>query len=697
MNLETLLSFIYNASLLLILNMATIYLSTRRASLSTIGKVILGLLNGLICVAALINPVFLSPTLPINFSGIIVCMTGMFFGLEPAIVTMSIVVAGHLFIGGATALPGLISAEIYLSIGLLWNKHRLQSLVDRMKAPWLEFAALGAVIAVVQNLSLFLIPHSSAAAVLPLAILPILFVFVVGSVFIFVTAFEKLLTHKRNELYAKELDTQATTRRNLELEVAHRKTIFSTLINSLSDHVFFKDTSGVYRDCNTAFERFVGKDRNQILGTKDRDLFLQDTAKIHCDVASHVMELGVPKTFEEFSIDSNGEEIYLETYTDACYNTDHEVIGLYGISRNITDRKNKENEILYLTYHDVATGLYNSTYIDMMRSRYSLNAPLPFSVIMCDVNGLKLVNDAFGHTEGTRLLKDAAEILKHFTRSTDIIGRVGGDEFCILMPHTSMLEVQNVSELIEEGCHDFNGSRECPFAVNMAMGYATGETHDDSIDTLIRTAENFMNKKKLLDYQSTHNSVISSIKTTMYEKSLETEEHAERLAELSESLGRQLGLRDEELLELKLFAMLHDIGKIGVDKRILTKQEKLTDDDWLEIRKHPEIGYKIAHASADLKGISDFILYHHERWDGRGYPLGLAGQDIPLLSRVLSVVDSYDAMTNDRVYRKALSETEAIAEISKNAGSQFDPAITEIFIQIVMNTHPQMQTVSYFD
>ena len=154
---------------------------------------------------------------------------------------------------------------------------------------------------------------------------------------------------------------------------------------------------------------------------------------------------------------------------------------------------------------------------------------------------------------------------------------------------------------------------------------------------------------------------------------------------LSETLGRQLGLQEQELIELKLFAMLHDIGKIGIDERILKKKEKLTEDDWLEIRKHPEIGYRITHATADLKEISDYILYHHERWDGRGYPLGLTGSEIPLLSRVLSVVDSYDAMTNDRVYRKALSESEAVAEIVRNAGSQFDPEITEVFVQIILS------------
>ena len=173
-----------------------------------------------------------------------------------------------------------------------------------------------------------------------------------------------------------------------------------------------------------------------------------------------------------------------------------------------------------------------------------------------------------------------------------------------------------MSRHIEAACREFRKSSDCPYSVNLAMGYATSTRLDETVDQIIKTAEDFMNKKKLLDLTSVHNSILSSIKTTMYEKSLETEEHAERLAELSQVLGRQLGLQAQELVELKLFAMLHDIGKIGVDERILTKKEKLTEDDWLEIRKHPEIGYRITHATADLKDISDYILYHHERWDG---------------------------------------------------------------------------------
>lgn len=193
-----------------------------------------------------------------------------------------------------------------------------------------------------------------------------------------------------------------------------------------------------------------------------------------------------------------------------------------------------------------------------------------------------------------------------------------------------------------------------------------------------------MYRRKLLEHKSLHNSILASIKTTMFEKSNETEEHAERLAKMSRQLGQALGLSEEELVELELSSALHDIGKIAIDDRILKKPGKLTDSEWREIKRHPEVGFRIAQASPEFKHISEYILCHHERWDGKGYPQGIEGENIPLISRIIALVDAYDAMTEDRVYRKSVNIEEAIDEIKKNAGTQFDPHIARIFVEKVL-------------
>jgi HD-GYP domain-containing protein (c-di-GMP phosphodiesterase class II) len=208
---------------------------------------------------------------------------------------------------------------------------------------------------------------------------------------------------------------------------------------------------------------------------------------------------------------------------------------------------------------------------------------------------------------------------------------------------------------------------------------------NEDIEQIIKIAEDFMYKRKLLEHKSSYSVIITSIKATMFERSQDTEEHAKRLIALTKEIGMKLNLSQIELDELELLATLHDIGKVGIDDKILNKPGKMTGDEWIEMKKHPEIGYRIAMSVPELVPIAEYILSHHEHWDGNGYPQGLKGQEIPLISRVLTIVDAYDAMIQDRIYRKAMTKEAAIAEIMKNAGTQFDPNIAKIFIENVVN------------
>ena len=178
--------------------------------------------------------------------------------------------------------------------------------------------------------------------------------------------------------------------------------------------------------------------------------------------------------------------------------------------------------------------------------------------------------------------------------------------------------------------------------------------------------------------------MIASIRASLIEKNGETEEHCQRLIEMSKKIGEILNVTQKQLDELELLATLHDIGKIGIDDGILNKPGALTDEEWYEMKKHPEIGHRIAMSSPELAPIAEYILCHHERWDGNGYPQKLSGEEIPLLSRIISVADAYDAMTSDRPYRKRMEKKEAVMEIKRNMGTQFDPKIAEIFITEVL-------------
>ncbi len=251
------------------------------------------------------------------------------------------------------------------------------------------------------------------------------------------------------------------------------------------------------------------------------------------------------------------------------------------------------------------------------------------------------------------------------------------------MPNTTAGKAADILLRMNHALEQVNKvPRDPGFDLSLAFGYGTKNHTEESLPDVIKEATGSMYSRKLLTQSSSHSSILSAVVATVYERSEETEAHALRLSDISKKIALKLGLPQSEIDEIEVFAMLHDIGKVGIDDRILNKPGRLTEEEWTIMKKHPEIGYRIAKASPELEVVAEYILAHHERWDGKGYPKGLAGEDIPLPSRIIAIADTYDAMTEDRVYRKALSEEEAVREIIANSGKQFDPQIVTLFLEV---------------
>lgn len=360
------------------------------------------------------------------------------------------------------------------------------------------------------------------------------------------------------------------------------------------------------------------------------------------------------------------------------YNKDDSPKRMTGIVTDITDKKKHEKELKYLTYYDKLTGTFNRGYYEFMLDKINENGRLPLTIIMGDLNGLKITNDTFGHEEGDMLLKETAEVLKAVCGSNAIISRYGGDEFIILLENRDEVEADKICMEIKRECLK---KKVGSIWINIALGHATKFYRYESIDKIIKRAEDRMYRNKLLEDRSTRNSIISSLSKTLSEKSYETEEHAQRIYSYCSRICELLNLDSNKTDELYLLAKLHDIGKIAIEDKILNKPDKLNDDEWKVMKTHSEIGYRIASSTPDLRHIAYYILTHHEKYDGTGYPKGLKGEEIPLLSRLLAIVDAFDVMTHDRPYRKAISVEEAIKELKRCAGTQFDPNLVEICIQ----------------
>lgn len=375
----------------------------------------------------------------------------------------------------------------------------------------------------------------------------------------------------------------------------------------------------------------------------------------------------------------DGTDIYVEVNARKIRWNGKPVV--LGICRNITERKKAENDILYLSYHDQLTGLYNRRFYEEELSRIDTKRNLPLTIVMGDVNGLKLVNDSWGHTAGDELLQKAAKAIKDASRADDIIARLGGDEFVILLPATNAAEAESIIERIKNHA---SAGETGSIDISISFGHETKNYETDDIHDVFKKAEDRMYKRKLFESQSIRGRAIHNIITNLYKKSSKEEAHSNRVAALCERIGIALGLPEDEIIDLQKIGLFHDIGKIALNEDILYKNIILTDEEQEEMRRHPEIGYRILSTANNMTEIAEYVLAHHERWDGNGYPKGLKEEEIPYFSRIVAIADAYDVLTEENRGHITISMKAAAEALQKEAGRKFDPALVRIFVEKVL-------------
>lgn len=349
-------------------------------------------------------------------------------------------------------------------------------------------------------------------------------------------------------------------------------------------------------------------------------------------------------------------------------------------TKNALALMKRNKEIIFLSCHDTLTGLCNRRGCEEEMKRLDIESNLPISIIIGDVNGLKLTNDAFGHDAGDKLLYKIASIMKNECRKEDIVCRYGGDEFVILLPGTSCAEAQQISERIITRCKKEKGN---PIKPSISLGFAAKEEMDQRLQDVFGAAEDIMYNNKLAESKSIRSTILTSLQNDLYERSIETKEQSSRLVELTQKLGEALGLAEDKIRNIKLLAVLHDIGITGIPDHIISQNSKPGTEEWNVMKNHCEIGYRIASSSSDLAHIAGDILSHHEHWDGSGYPQGLAGESIPYNARIIAILDTYDTLMNEKNNQNS-ETTEAVVEyFRQEAGKCFDPVLTERFLEIL--------------
>jgi diguanylate cyclase (GGDEF)-like protein/PAS domain S-box-containing protein/putative nucleotidyltransferase with HDIG domain len=380
-------------------------------------------------------------------------------------------------------------------------------------------------------------------------------------------------------------------------------------------------------------------------------------------------------------VSKDGREIPVEIGAAPIKDSTGNIVGVVIVIRDYTEKKIKQKEIEFLSYHDALTGLYNRRYIEESIKRLDTSRNIPLTLMVVDVNGLKLTNDAFGHEAGDRLLLKIAGIFKKICRVDDIIGRTGGDEFCILLPRTDEKQAESIKERIKTTAANLKLD---PIILSLAVGHTTKTSPEQDIRAVMTAADNLMYKDKLKYGRAMKSKTIEMVLHHINANYEQEQIHTEKVSQYCEAIAKAMTLNKKEVAVVKTAAALHDIGKIMVPPQILNKPGMLTTEEFAIIKRHPEIGYQMLKSVDDYVMLAEIVRHHHERWDGTGYPEGLVGENIPLYSRIIAVADAYEAMTAFRPYQKIKTKEEAITELIRCSGTQFDPDIVTVFIEKIL-------------
>lgn len=457
---------------------------------------------------------------------------------------------------------------------------------------------------------------------------------------------------------------------------------YREILGTIGDGYLEFDIGGVVTLCNEAAIRMLGYTVDEFTGMSYRNFC--GNPRLVRNAFNRVFRTGKTEDALVFEmITKDGAALYGEISLSPVWDKNGDLLGYRGIVRDVTERKRYEKQLTYLSLHDPLTGIYNRAYFENELRRLSDGRKYPVTILSIDLDGLKLVNDTIGHQQGDQLLIACADLLKKTVRGSDTVARVGGDEFVALLPGTDSRTAGDIIDRIHARLDTLNRKTQGRLPVSISLGMATAKDKHKTLQETFKEADDLMYRDKLHKGGSARSRIIASLMAALGEKDFISGGHARRLEKYCKRVGERAGLSEKELSDLVLLARVHDLGNVGIPDDILFQKGPLTADQWQILKQHPEKGYRIALSSTGLSGVADLILKHHERWDGTGYPLGIAGEEIPVECRILAIADAFDAMTNDRPYRSAITREEAVNELKKNAGTQFDPVLVDSFLLLL--------------
>jgi diguanylate cyclase (GGDEF)-like protein/PAS domain S-box-containing protein len=616
-------------------------------------NILFGVVIGFVTIIIMMNAWEMQEGVFFDTRSVMIGVTSLFFSYATSLIAAIIAVAYRIYTGGSGVFAGSLSIVSALVVGWIWKRYVYHKLkINR----YLNLYLFGLFIHSLVILSQFAQPYPQSLEAIQNVGIIIMVAFPLATMLLSVA----VLNHE-NRILTQQL-------------IVRNEKKYRSLIDNSKLGIIQYNKDGVIEIANEAFANILTANIDDLIGLNMLDLPNKEL---------------VEKVKESLSGELSIFEGYYESYLTkkkfpgrsqfSPILENNEVIGGIGIIEDLSKEYESKQKINELTHFDNLTNLFNRTTFDIYILNQKNLSKLPISIITFDVNSLQIINSSFGYEVGNQVLSHIAqsmrETLKHHKSSN--LFRIGGDEFACIMPLTTREEAEEIAKTIKDNVKDIEDFN---FTISISYGVDTTINSNQTLSETCNQALINMSSNKIYDGSSISMKTIDLIMGTLFEKSKREKMHSERVSQIAKEIALLFNLGTAFTNRVELAGRLHDIGKINISEEILDKPGKLNDQEWKRILKHPESGFRILSTVPEYLDIANIVLTHHERYDGKGYPRGISGHNIPLESRIISLADAYDAMTEQRTYRMPLTEEQALEEIIENKGKQFDPEVVDKFL-----------------
>lgn len=612
-----------------------------------------GVVIGLVTIIIMMNAWEMQPGTFFDTRSVMIGVTSLFFSYTTSLIAAIIAISYRIYIGGSGVLAGSLSIFFALVIGWVWKRY----IYHKVKInKFLNLYLFGLSIHIFVILSQFANPYPDSIEAIQNVGLIMIITFPLATMLLSIA----VLNHE-NRILTQQL-------------IVRNEKKYRSLIDNSKLGIIQYNKEGVIEIANQAFANILTANINDLIGLNMLDLPNKEL---------------VEKVKESLSGELSIFEGYYESYLTkkkfpgrsqfSPILENNEVIGGIGIIEDLSKEYESKQRINELTHFDNLTNLFNRTTFDIYILNQKNLSKLPVSIITFDVNSLQIINSSFGYEVGNQVLSRIAQSMRETLKDhkSSNLFRIGGDEFACIMPLTTHEEAEQIAKDIKDSIKEID---DFDFTISISYGVDSTDNSSQTLSDTYNQALINMSSNKIYDGSSISMKTIDLIMGTLFEKSKREKMHSERVSQIAKEIAKQFNLGTAFTNRVELAGRLHDIGKINISEEILDKPGKLNEQEWKKILKHPESGFRILSTVPEYLDIANIVLTHHERYDGQGYPKGLSGHNIPLESRIISLADAYDAMTEQRTYRMPLTEDEALEEIIQNKGKQFDPEVVDKFI-----------------